>query len=161
MSNSSQKVMARGPGSQEKALTTPRFDEAAAQMARPVVPLRDETASDYRSAATSFSLQATRAGRRKGSWLIAALVGLLMAVGAMAIGVTAYRRNRVVSTRSLAPVADAARIDIDRSYKPVRKSSNPVASVSAAPRKIRPRRTTRSVSSINPGARLVDRYVIR
>jgi len=157
MGQSLYKVIEPEAYSEETSLPTPRFDEAAAQTARPVVPLSNNAAS-FNPGNTTFSKSLlTTPRQRKGSWLLAALVGLVMITGAMAIGVTTayFRHNQTMPSVSLIPATEAIRIDIDQGLR-LSTSSSP--RVAAAVPKLTKRRThiTRQPVSRNPGSRLVD-----
>lgn len=156
MGQSLYKVIEPKAYSEETSLPTPRFDEAAAQTARPVVPLANNAASFNHGDTAFFKSQLTTPPQRKGSWLPAALVGLIMTVGAMAIGATtAYlRHNRTMPGQSLIPAAVATSIDIDRGSR-LRIASSPRAMVAVTKPKKRSPIIRRPVSR-NPGSRLVD-----
>jgi hypothetical protein len=152
---------------EETTLPAPHFDEAAEQSARPVVPLSEEVLAANPGAPTNYGSRLTALRQGKGSWLLAAVAGLILAAGALAIGVTAYRRNPVISTQALVPVADATRVEMKQEFKPNRSS---VSSAPAAPQVKTSRRViTRQVfperpsdtSSGRPKARMVDSYVMR
>lgn len=151
--------------SPENVLSPPRFDELAEQQARPVIPLAAESLSANYNSATNRGLQVTPLLSKKGSWLLAAFVGLILTAGAMAIGVTTYRRSQSVSTRSLVPTAEAVRIELDQEPRVRRSvSSRATALRSNAPAIVKTKKreqTIRPVVNGNPGARLVDSYVVR
>lgn len=154
-----QKVIAPEVDSQETQLPAPRFDEEAAQMARPVVPLSEEVLSTSPDYSTNLESQLTTLLPRKGAWLLATVVGLvLLAAGAMAIGVNAYRRNQVVSTQSLIPVVEATRMEINQVPGSERASSS---SAPAIPKTKKHVERARPASDGRPRARMVDSYVIR
>lgn len=97
---------------QSRSLSSPRFDEAAAQMARPVVPLnKGFVSASPRSIINPVSQQASPVLSKKGSWLLAAFVGLILTAGAMAIGVIANKRSPAASTPALIQIAEAIRIE--------------------------------------------------
>jgi hypothetical protein len=168
-----QEVKASRVDSEETTLVTPRFDEQAARMARPVIPLSSEEVSAYPAAHTTTT-GARFTTSRMGAWLLAAVVGLILTVGAMAIGVTTYRRNQltstpsqVTSTPSLATVADKARLDIKQEFKlkqeskpKVEQESGPNPSTiyraAAVPKPKKPERPVRQTDDGRPKARLVD-----
>jgi hypothetical protein len=180
-----QEVKASQADSDERTLLTPRFDEKAARMARPVIPLSSE-AVFARPAARTTTTGARFTTSRMGSWLLAGVVGFLLAVGAMAIGVTTHRRNQLTSTPSqatstppLATVADKARLEITQEFKPkIKQESRPKveqespkaeqeprpspatiyrAAAAAVPKTKKPERPVRqTVDDGRPKARLVD-----
>jgi hypothetical protein len=156
MGQSLYKVLEPEEYSEETSLPTPRFDEAAAQTARPVVPLSDNPASFNPDRATFIKSQRAPQPQRKGSWLLAALVGLVMTAGAMAIGVTtAYlRHNQTMPGESLVPAAVATRIDIDQGSSLTTASRQRATSAVAKPQ--RRSHIVRQPVSRNPGSRLVD-----
>ena len=154
MAKSPQNVVTLDMDSEEPTLPTPRFDEVAARMARPVEPLSDEIAYIHPGHATS-------PGSRKGSWLLALAFGVLLAAGAMAISITAYRRNRLVSTQpsqSLAAVAEATKIEINQDHRPKQSLS---INVPVRPPHKRHSQSARPVFDGRPRARMVSSYVIR
>jgi hypothetical protein len=144
---------------EETELPTPRFDEAATHMARPVVPL---THTDVSSNPVWANLRSQLTISRKGSWLLGILVGFMLAAGAMALGVSAYRRNQVISTQPLATATDAARIEITEGLRSGRSSrssaADPPPAVAKPAKRIR--RSTGNTFDGSPKPRLVDRYVL-
>ena len=161
-------------GSGNTVLPPPRFDEVAALRARPVVPLTAESPSTNYTAATNSRLPLKPRLSKKGSWLLAALAGLILTVGAMAVGVTTYRRSQTVPTQPLAPTAEAVRLELDQEPR-VRRSTGTratatmraPASRSSAPVIVRTKKREQPVRPIRPVAdgssrpRLVDSYVVR
>ena len=159
MGQATQKVIVPEVDSQETQLPAPRFDEVAEQMARPVVPLSEEVVYAAPDDSTNPRSQFTTLLSRKGSWLLATVIGLvLLAAGAMAIGVNAYRRQQVVSTQSLVPVAEATRIEINQVPKSDRASSS---NAPVTPKTKRHVERAQPASAGRPRARMVDSYVIR
>jgi hypothetical protein len=118
MAQASRKVIAPEVDSGEATLVTPRFDEAAAQQARPVVPLSNEGGYTPDGDMTVRSAQPSYLSARKGSWLLAAFVGLILGAGAMAVGIIAYKRNHAVSARSLVPATAATMPELDQDFRP-------------------------------------------
>jgi hypothetical protein len=157
MAISPQKAISTEVHAEETQLPAPRFDEAATHMARPVVPL---THADVSPNPVWANLRSPLTIPRKGSWLLATLVGFILAAGAMAIGVSAYRRNQVISTQSLATATDAIRIDITDGLRSGKSSgsSAPPPVVSKPAKRIR--RSTSNALDGSPKPRLVDRYVL-
>jgi hypothetical protein len=149
----------------ETALPPPRFDEAAEQQARPVVPLDAEPLPANYVSTTNRGLQLKPLLSKKGSWLLAAFVGLVLTAGVMTVGVTTYRRSQSVPTQSLAPTAEAVRIELNQELRSSRSvSSRAPASRSNAPaivRTIKRAQPTRPIYNGTPRPRLVDSYVVR
>lgn len=169
-----QKVIATEVDAQEIELSSPRFDEAAAQMARPVVPLSEQVVSTPHGHSTNPGAQLSALLSGKGSWLMAMVVGLILTAGALAIGVTAYRRNQPAPTQSLIPVAEAVRMELNQAPRLRQQSvssSSPESrlrepSSSSSPPEIpktkpRVQRAARPASDGRPRARMVDSYVVR
>jgi hypothetical protein len=156
MGQSLYKVVEPKEYSEETSLPTPRFDEAAAQTARPVVPLTDNVVSFNHRSTPFIESQRTTPPQRKGSWLLAALVGLTLAAGAMALGVTTayFSHKQTMPSEFLAPAAVATSIDIDQSPRLTTSSSRRAMAVVTKPK--RRIRMTRPPVSRNPGSRLVD-----
>lgn len=181
MGQAPQKAMTPEVEAQETTLSSPRFDEAAAQMARPVVPLAAESLPANSGSKTNRVTYLTPLLSKKGSWLLAAFVGLILTVGAMAIGIKSYRRNQAASAPSTVPAAEAIRVELKPDPIPVEAKpiasrpvearpveekrsntpSNAQATAIAKPKKLERRAPQQSTSDRNPGARLVDSYVIR
>jgi hypothetical protein len=148
----------------ETTLPPPRFDEVAEQQARPVVPLAAEPLSANYVSTTNRGLHKPLLSK-KGSWLLAAFVGLVLTAGAMAVGVTTYRRSQSVPAQSLVPTAEAVRIELNQDPRVSQSvSSRAPASRSNAPaiamtkKRAQP---TRPISDGTPRPRLVDSYVVR
>lgn len=155
-------------------LPPPRFDEVAAMQARPVVPLTAESSSTNYTAATNSRLQLKPRLSKKGSWLLAAFAGLILTVGAMAVGLGSYSRRQTVPTQSLAPTAEAVRLELDQAPR-VRRSTGmratatmrATASRSSVPVIVRTKKREQPVRPIRPVSdgssrpRLVDSYVVR
>lgn len=176
-----QNVITSEVDSEETTLQSPRFDEVAARMARPVVPLSEEVLSA--DTGHPANLSSTRAPLLygKGPWLLAAVACLILTAGAMAIGLTAYRRNQVVPAQPLAPVAEAARVEIDQYPRPgqASRSSTPAiagqslrsntntAAIQDTKKRVQPARPVRPAVTDRPAStdkskpRMVDSYVIR
>lgn len=157
MAQAYQKVIRPEVDSEDPSLSTPRFDEVAAQQARPVVPLSAEVVSFNPRHTTNLSSGLTAPPSRKSLWLLAAVLGVILAAGAMAIGVTTYRRDQAMDTQSLATVAEATRIEINPDFKPKQSLRTNIP--------VRPQYKTRTriappVSDGRPRPRLVDSYVI-
>jgi hypothetical protein len=153
-----QKVIRPELDAEEPSLSTPRFDEVAAQQARPVVPLPAEVVSFNPRHSTNLSSGLTAPPSRKGLWLLAAFLGVVLAAGVMAIGVNTLRRDRAIDTQSLATVAEATRIEINADIRPKQslRTNAPVR-----PQYKRRTPVAPPVSDGRPGPRLVDSYVIR
>ncbi|HEX8138105.1 MAG TPA: hypothetical protein VF544_10980 [Pyrinomonadaceae bacterium] len=128
MAQASRKVIAPEADLDETTLAAPRFDEAAAQQARPVVPLSSD--AGYVPQVSHAAVRRARPSylpANQGSWLIAAFVGLILGAGAMALGVVAYRRNHTaVPARSLVPAVAAVRPELDQDFR-ARPSSHSIA----------------------------------
>jgi hypothetical protein len=154
MGQSLYKVIEPEVYSEETSLPTPRFDEEAAQTARPVVPLPHNAAS-FTSGDTNLFKSTLL--QRKGSWLLAAVAGLILAAGAMALGVTtAYlRHNQMKPGESLVPAADATRIDIAQQGSHLSTTSSRSASA-VVPKPKRRSPIVRQPVSDSPKPRLVD-----
>ena len=153
-----QKAIMTEVHAEETELPAPRFDEAATHMARPVVPLTHTDVSPHHGWA---NLRSQLTISRKGSWLLGILVGFMLAAGVMGLGVSAYRRNQVISTQSLITAKDATRIEITDglgSGKSSGSSSAPPPAVSKPAK--RSRRSTGNTFDGRPKPRLVDRYVL-
>jgi hypothetical protein len=159
MGQSLHEVIELEVNSEETSLPAPRFDEAASQVARPVVPLPHNAASFDPVVATNSRSWLTIKLQGKRTWLLATIVCLFMAVGAIAFGVIAYRRSPAVSTQPLIPAADASKIEIDQVSMPARALSS-TARVAAMPRPVKRRRSNINVFPGRPKPRLVDSYVI-
>ena len=159
MAISPQKAIMTEVYAEETELPAPHFDEAATQMARPVVPLTHTDVSPYSGWA---NLRSQLTISRRGSWLLGILVGFVLAAGAMGLGVSAYRRNQVISTQSLATATDATRIEITEGLRPGRSlRSNAAAAPPAVSKPAkRIRRSTSNALDGSPKPRLVDRYVL-
>lgn len=156
MGQSLYKVIEPEAYSEATSLPTPRFDEAAAQTARPVVPLTGNAASFNHGSTTFIDSQRTTPPQRKGSWLLAALVGLSMTAGALALGVTtAYlRHNQTIPSESLVPAAVVTTIDMNQGSRLTTASRPRATAVVSKPK--RRVRVPRQPVSRNPGSRLVD-----
>src|SRR5918911_2737717 len=131
MEQLSKEVMTSEVDAERTLLPTPRFDARATRMARPVVPLSYKNLFlDYTTTLRS-QLKNLLSGR--GSRLLAVFVALVLVAGAMALGVTAHRRNRVTPTQSLAlaPASDATGLEVDQHPVPDQSLS---FSAPAAPR---------------------------
>lgn len=151
-----QNIIVPETDSTESSLASPRFDHTAAQMARPVVPLSQDASHAH---PTRFGLESIPLFSGRGLWLLAGVLSFIMAAGAMAIGVTTYRRNQEVSTQSLAPVAAATMAEVNQDNGFGQSGARRAA---VAPRiKRRQPVATRPVLSGNPKARMVDMYVVR
>lgn len=111
----------------ERTLAAPRFDEAAAQQARPVVPLSEEAVSINLGEQSGRVVQPSSLPSIKGSWLLAAFVGLILGAVVTAIGVTAYRRSQATSTQSLVPAAEAIRVELNGDFRARPSSRNAAA----------------------------------
>lgn len=124
MAQASRKVIAPEADPDAITIATPRFDEAAAQQARPVVPLSGDAGYAQVSHATVRRARPSYLPASQGSWLIAAFVGLILGAGAMALGVVAYRRNHtaVSAPRSLVPAVAAVMPELNQDFR-VRASS--------------------------------------
>jgi hypothetical protein len=161
MALSPQKAISTEVHAEETQLPAPRFDEAATHMARPVVPLTHTDAFPHPGWS---NLRSQLTISRKGSWLLGILVGFILAAGAMGLGVSAYRRNQVISTQSLATATDATRIEITEGLRPGRSSRSSEPPAAAPPAVSKPakriRRSTSNVPDGSPKPRLVDRYVL-
>jgi hypothetical protein len=127
MAQASRKVIA--PDADELTLATPRFDEAAAQQARPVVPLSGDLGFAQASNTAVRGADPSYLPAGKGSWLVAALLGLVLGAGAMAVGVVAYRRNHTTapSAQALAPAAVAVLPELNQDFRPRPSASRSVA----------------------------------
>lgn len=158
MGQAPSKAITTEADSQETSLPSPRFDELAAQMARPVVPLNTESVSTNPGSTINLRSRPASLLSKKGSWLLAAFVGLILTAGAMAIGVTAYKRNPVVSTPGLVPTTEAIRLELNQEPRPNQSISS---SASAATKNKKRVRRARPTSNANPRARLVDSYIVR
>jgi hypothetical protein len=126
MAQASRKVIVPDVDLEETTLASPRFDETAAQQARPVVPLSKDAGYTQVAQTTVRSAQPSYLPARKGPWLLAAFVGLVLGAAAMAVGVAAYRRSHAVSTQALSTAAAAERPELNQDFRP-RPSSRPVA----------------------------------
>jgi hypothetical protein len=139
MAQASRKVVAPEADLDEITLAAPRFDEAAAQQARPVVPLSDDAGYATVSHAAVHRARPSYLPASQGSWLIAAFVGLLLGAGAMALGVVAYRRNHTtVPARSLVPAVAAVMPELNQDFRarPSSRSSSaaqPTVAVESKP----------------------------
>lgn len=158
MAQSYQKIIRPEVDSEEPSLSTPRFDEVAARKARPVVPLSAKIVSFNPRHTANLRSGLTALPSRKGLWLLAAFVGVILAAGAMAIGVTSYQRNQAMDTHSLATVAEATRIEINPDIRPKQSLST---NAPVRPQYKRRTRIAQPVADRRPGPRLVDSYVIR
>ena len=165
MGQAAQKAIRTEVDAPETTLPPPRFDEVAEQQARPVVPLAAEPLSANYVSTTNRGLQLKPLLSKKGSWLVAAFVGLILTAGAMAIGVTTYRRSQSIPTQSLAATAEAVSIEFDQeprvsrsvgSRAPVVRSNAPA--IVTIKKRAQP---TRPVYDGQPKPRLVDSYVVR
>jgi hypothetical protein len=127
MAQASRKVIA--PDADELTLATPRFDEAAAQQARPVVPLSGNLGFARASNTAVRGADPSYLPAGKGSWLIAALLGLVLGAGAMAVGVVAYRRDHTTapSAQPLVPAAAAVLPELNQDFRPRPSASRSVA----------------------------------
>ncbi|HVG34240.1 MAG TPA: hypothetical protein VM911_14215 [Pyrinomonadaceae bacterium] len=168
MGQAPQKAIGTEVDSPETILPTPRFDEVAELQARPVVPLAAESLSTNYSSTTNSGSGLKPLLSKKGSWLLAAFVGLMLTAGAMAIGVTTYRRSQSVPTQSLAATAEAVSVEFDQaprvrrsisSRAPVVRSNAPA--ITTIKRRAQPTPQTRPTYDGQPRPRLVDTYVVR
>lgn len=163
-----QKAIVPEAASRRTTLPPPRFDEVAEQTARPVVPLAAESVSANPGAATNRGSQRTPLLSKKGLWVLAGFVGLMLTVGALAININTYRRSPAVSTESLIPVVDAVQLELNQAPRqaprPARSSeSRESRESSATPVIVQTRRRVQPAqpaSDGKPRARLVDSYVI-
>ena len=168
MGQAAQKAIRTDVDSPVTVLPPPRFDEIAEQRARPVVPLAAEPASTNYIAATNRGLQLNPLLSKKGSWLLAAFVGLILTAGAMAVGISTYRRSQTVPTQSLVPTAEAVRIELDQEPR-VSRSVSPRAptarsnapAIATIKKRAQPTQSTRPIYDGQPRPRLVDSYVVR
>jgi hypothetical protein len=190
MAQASRKVIVPEEDLDEATLPSPRFDEAAAQQARPVVPLSGEAVPANPGNRTNGAARHTALPSKMGSWLLAAAVGLILGAGAMAVGVTAYRRSHATPARSLVPAASVTALELNRDFRPGPSSRSSAAAAvpktAAAddtasnapsdnpppvPKTVKRSRVAVSTSSEDdsngtdasgkPKPRLVDRYVMR
>ena len=164
--------------SEETTLQSPRFDEAAARMARPVVPLSEEVLTTNPGHPTNLSSTRAPLLYAKRSWLLAAVACLILTAGAMAIGLTAYRRSQVIPPQPLAPVAEAAHVEIDQYPRPGQASRPNTPTIPSQPLRTntpaiqdtkkraqpalpaRPAVNDRPASTDKSKPRMVDSYVI-
>jgi hypothetical protein len=173
-----QKVIEPEMEAQETTLVSPRFDEAAEQRARPVVPLAAESLPASPISTINRVARPTPLLSKKVSWLLAALIGLILTVGAAtAIGVNRYRRNQAAAASSPVPTAEPIRVELKPDSIPV--ESRPVESRPVASGPVEPKRSTapssvpaiavakpkkveqraqQPVSDGKPKARMVDSY---
>jgi len=190
VAQAAQKAIRQEVEAEETTLVTPRFDEVAEQMARPVVPLAAESWPTSPAATINSGARPSPLLSKKGLWLLAAFVGLILTVGAMAIGINSYRRNQAASAPSTAPTAEPIRVELKSDTipfesRPVESRSNeskPVESRPVASRPVEPKRSNApsSVPAIamakpkkverraqqpssdgKPRARMVDSYTPR